>query len=120
VLVAHSLGCLLVAAWAAHSQHTARVHAAMLVAPPDIERADMPPQLTTWRPIVRRRLPFRSLTLVSSDDPYCTPERAAAFAADWGSEQVPIGARGHLNSESGVGDWPEGRDLLKGLIGSTV
>lgn len=34
ILVAHSLGCQLVAAWAAHSQHTARVHAALLVAPP--------------------------------------------------------------------------------------
>ena len=44
VLVAHSLGCLLVEAWAAHSQHTARVKAAMLVAPPDVERDDMPPQ----------------------------------------------------------------------------
>ena len=28
VLVAHSLGCLLVAAWAAHSRHTAMVKAA--------------------------------------------------------------------------------------------
>ena len=37
VLVAHSLGCQLVAAWAGHSQHTARVQAALLVAPPDTE-----------------------------------------------------------------------------------
>ena len=34
VLVAHSLGCQLVSAWAAHSRLTARVHAALLVAPP--------------------------------------------------------------------------------------
>jgi predicted alpha/beta hydrolase family esterase len=32
VLVAHSLGCLLVAAWAAHSRHTHLVSAALLVA----------------------------------------------------------------------------------------
>src|SRR5512145_909274 len=43
LLVAHSLGCQLVAAWAAHSQHSARVRGALLVAPPDIEREDMPP-----------------------------------------------------------------------------
>ena len=35
VLVAHSMGCLLVAAWAAHSKNTGRVQAAFLVAPGD-------------------------------------------------------------------------------------
>jgi predicted alpha/beta hydrolase family esterase len=39
ILVAHSLGCQLVASWAAHSHHTARVRGALLVAPPDTERA---------------------------------------------------------------------------------
>jgi len=58
VLIAHSLGCQLAAAWAEHSQHTARVHAALLVAPPDTEREDTPPNLFNWRPIVRTRLPF--------------------------------------------------------------
>ncbi len=53
LLAAHSLGCLLVAAWAAHSRHTARVAGALLVAPPDTERADFPPQLAGWRDIVR-------------------------------------------------------------------
>ena len=70
VLVAHSLGCQLVASWAAHSQHTARVCAALLVAPPDTERADMPPNLFNWRPIARQRLPFKSQVVSSTDDPY--------------------------------------------------
>ncbi|MEO6626825.1 MAG: alpha/beta hydrolase, partial [Burkholderiaceae bacterium] len=35
VFAAHSLGCLLVAAWAAHSRHTALVQGALLVAPGD-------------------------------------------------------------------------------------
>jgi hypothetical protein len=108
VLIAHSLGCQLVAAWSAHSRHTARVHAALLVAPPDTEREDMPPNLFNWRPIVRTRLPFTSVALISSDDPYCTAERAAAMARDWGSEIIVVGARGHLNGDSRLGDWPEG------------
>src|SRR5690349_11965906 len=58
LLAAHSLGCQLVAAWAAHSQHAQRVAGALLVAPPDVEREDMPPNLYSWRPMVRRRLPF--------------------------------------------------------------
>jgi uncharacterized protein len=116
VLVAHSLGCQLAAAWAAHSAHTARVCAALLVAPPDTEREDMPPNLFNWRPIVRCRLPFASLVVTSSDDPYCSPTRAAQMVGDWGSDRHDIGARGHINGGSGLGDWPEGYSLLQGLL----
>ena len=116
VLVAHSLGCQLVAAWAAHSPHVERVKAALLVAPPDTEHEDMPPNLFNWRPIVRERLPFASLAVTSSDDPYCSATRSAQMLADWGCAAVGIGARGHINGESGLGDWPEGRTLLTALI----
>jgi predicted alpha/beta hydrolase family esterase len=115
LLVAHSLGCQLAAAWAAHSRHTARVQGALLVAPPDIERADMPPNLVPWRPVVRRRLPFAALAVTSSDDPYCASDRSAQMAHDWGARLVAIGARGHINGESGLGDWPEGREWLQTL-----
>jgi len=115
LLVAHSLGCQLVAAWAAHSAHTARVQGALLVAPPDTERDDTPPQLHNWRPIRRPRLPFASVVVASSDDPFCSPERAAGMAADWGAEFVLAGPLGHVNAASGLGDWPEGRALLKRL-----
>ncbi|WAC74068.1 alpha/beta hydrolase [Roseateles sp. SL47] len=112
LLVAHSLGCQLVASWADHSQHTARVAAALLVAPPDTERDDMPPQLHNWKPIRRSRLPFPTLVVVSSDDPYCSLERASGMAADWGAQMVMAGALGHMNAASGLGEWPQGRSLL--------
>jgi predicted alpha/beta hydrolase family esterase len=115
LLAAHSLGCQLVAAWAAHSKHAARVRGALLVAPPDIEREDMPPNLMPWRPIVRARLPFPAIAVTSSDDPYCAPDRAAGMARDWGAERMDIGARGHINGDSGLGHWPEGRALLDRL-----
>ena len=115
LLVAHSLGCQLVAAWAAHSQHAHRVAGALLVAPPDTERPDMPPQLHGWRPIVRRRLPFPALALTSSDDPYCAPQRAAELCRDWGAVQVETGPCGHLNDTSGLGDWPQGLQWLAQL-----
>jgi uncharacterized protein len=116
VLVAHSLGCHLVAAWAAHSQHTARVHGALLVAPPDTERADMPPNIFNWRPIVRVRLPFPSELVYSDDDPYCAPTQSVRMAADWGSRAVALGACGHVNGDSDLGDWPAGIALLEALI----
>jgi hypothetical protein len=120
VLVAHSLGCLLVAAWAAHSRHTARVSGALLVAPPDVQRKDLPPQLTTWRTVPRERLPFPSVTVFSEDDPYADPHESRELAASWGSEPVSAGARGHLNGESGLADWPEGRKHLQAVTGRLV
>jgi predicted alpha/beta hydrolase family esterase len=115
LLAAHSLGCQLVAAWAAHSQHTARVMGALLVAPPDLEREDMPPNLLPWRPIVRSRLPFAATVVTSRDDPFCAPDRSAQMAKAWGASVVTIGAKGHINGESGLGDWPEGRASLDTL-----
>lgn len=119
LLVAHSLGCQLVAGWAEHSRHTSRVKGALLVAPPDTEAADMPPQLHNWRPIRRARLPFPAIAVVSSDDPFCAPERAAQMAADWDAQLLMAGARGHLNTASGLGDWPEGQALLEQLRAQT-
>jgi len=116
VLVAHSLGCQLVAAWAAHSRHTGRVQAALLVAPPDIERDDTPPQIATWRPISRLPLPFAAVALISSDDPFCAPERAHAMATAWGAAALELGPLGHINGDSGLGDWPEGRAVLNSLL----
>jgi uncharacterized protein len=113
LLVAHSLGCQLVAAWATHSQHTGRVKGALLVAPPDTEREDMPPNLFNWRPIIRQPLPFPAQLVYSSNDPYCSEPRALGMAADWGvPSPINAGPLGHLNGDSGLGDWPAGRALL--------
>lgn len=113
ILVAHSLGCLLVAAWASVSRHTGRVRGALLVAPGDVEVDGGPvPPLPGWRPIVRQRLPFESVLVGSQNDPYCSAHRARGFARDWGSDWLDLGPCGHINAESGLGDWPEGRTLL--------
>jgi predicted alpha/beta hydrolase family esterase len=115
-LVAHSLGCQLVSAWAAHSRKTARVRGALLVAPPDVERDEVRAALHSFTPIVRQRLPFASLAVISTDDPFCALDRARGMAVDWGAQVLELGPRGHLNSDSGLGDWPEGRRLLADLL----
>jgi len=115
ILVAHSLGCIQVAAWAAHSQNTNRVKAALLVAPGDVERDDMRALLPGWSPIARQRLPFRSVLVVSRDDPHCAFDKALSLARDWGAEPVDIGKAGHINADSGLGDWPQGHELLRRL-----
>ena len=115
VLVAHSLGCLLVAAWASHSRNTHLVKAALLVAPGDAEREEMRPVLTSWSPIPMQPLPFKSMLVGSRNDPYCSFERASEFARAWGSDLMDAGPLGHINAESGLGDWPQGHEWLKKL-----
>jgi predicted alpha/beta hydrolase family esterase len=115
-LVAHSLGCILVAAWAAHSGNTHKVQAALLVAPGDLERDDLRQMIPGWAPIVRQPLPFPALVIAANDDPYCDAARSRELARDWGASYIDSGARGHMNSESGLGDWPEGRQLLNDLL----
>ncbi|MBP8288075.1 MAG: alpha/beta hydrolase [Rhodoferax sp.] len=116
VLVAHSLGCQLVAAWAAHSRHSTRVKAALLVAPGDAQREELRSMLASWSPPVLQSLPFRSCLVASTNDPYCSFERACEFANAWGAELVNLGALGHINADSGLGDWPQGQALLQALI----
>ncbi len=116
-LVAHSLGCHLVAAWAQASRHTDRVIAALLVAPPDLGRADLPPQLQPWtRAPARQPLPFASALLASRNDPYCAWAQSERLATDWGAELQDLGALGHVNATSGLGDWPDGRARLDALL----
>ncbi|MGF1428078.1 RBBP9/YdeN family alpha/beta hydrolase [Kitasatospora sp. LaBMicrA B282] len=73
------------------------------------------PALKAFGPIPLTPLPFPSIVVASSDDPYAGIERSRAFAAGWGSRLVEVGALGHVNSESGLGDWPQGRELLAEL-----
>ena len=116
ILVAHSLGCILTAWWAAHSQNTAKVKAALLVAPGDVERPELAAgPLHGWRPIVMRALPFPSILVGSQNDPYCSAERARLLADSWGARWVDQGNCGHINAESGLGHWPLGQGLLAEL-----
>ncbi len=116
VLAAHSLGCILTAAWAAHSRNTQRVVGALLVAPGDPEREELRAPLKSWSPVVLQRLPFPSTLVGSQNDPYCSPVRAQQFASAWGADWVDIGPVGHINADSGLGDWPQGHALLQTLI----
>ena len=115
VLAAHSLGCVLVAWWAQHSRNTHKVRGALLVAPGDVEREDLRQLIPGWAPIARQRLPFTAHMIAATDDPYCDAERSRQMAADWGATYTQIGPRGHINAESGLGDWPEGRRWLQEL-----
>lgn len=116
VLVAHSLGCILTAWWAAHSPQAAhKVRGALLVAPGDVERPDLAELIPGWSPIALQRLPFPSILVGSQNDPYCSAERSRLLADSWGARWVDQGNCGHINAESRLGNWPLGQGLLAEL-----
>lgn len=112
ILVAHSLGCMLVAQWAQANSHL-RVAGAFLVAPSDVEAPSYPVPANGFAPIPMAPLPFPSMVVASLDDPYATIERSRAFAQAWGSTLVEIGDAGHINADTGYGPWPEGEQMLE-------
>ncbi len=119
VLVAHSLGCALVARWVqmAPRHRSLAVMGAMLVAPADVDDVDRTPDVVrSFAPMPLLAMPFRSVVAASEDDPYVGLDRAALFADRWGASFRNLGRRGHVNDTSGLGDWPEGRAILEDLL----
>ncbi|MDH6146448.1 MULTISPECIES: RBBP9/YdeN family alpha/beta hydrolase [Paraburkholderia] len=111
VIVAHSLGCLAVVHWAARYARTIR--GALLVAVPDPASPAFPRVATSgFAPLPSERLPFPTTVVSSINDPYGSFDHARVCAMAWGSELVEVGAKGHLNADSNLGDWPEGFQLL--------
>ena len=119
IVVAHSLACLAVAQWAttltASGTATAppsRIAGALLVAPPDPTGTNFPAQALGFNALPHNVLPFPTVVVVSNDDPYDQHHRGTFWATQWGSRLVCLAGAGHINSDSGLGDWPAGFALL--------
>lgn len=117
VLAAHSSACAQVAHWAsmAPAGHLTLVRGALLVAPSDPEHPNYPAGPTGFGPVPLNCLPFASMLVASSDDPYIAPQRAQQYAEAWGSRFVLLNDAGHINAASGFGHWPEGYAMLDSL-----
>lgn len=118
ILAAHSLGCLAVAWWAelTRQPYGWPVAGALLVAPADADRPQAQDELKAFGPTPTGALPFPSIVVASSDDPWIAIDRAHSLAAGWGSHFIDAGPQGHLNAASGIGWWSEGQELLERVI----
>ncbi len=127
VLVGHSLGVAAIL-HAAPLLDRARVAGAFLVAPSDLDAIENWPRdeaqdweelVETFAPMPAAKLPFPAKVISSSDDEFCSIERAQALGAAWGADVSIVANSGHLNTASGHGPWPEGLltfgGFLKGL-----
>ncbi|WJT00367.1 RBBP9/YdeN family alpha/beta hydrolase [Novosphingobium humi] len=116
LLAAHSLGCHAVTAWAAMEPDAASLVAgALLVAPPEVDFFPLDPRVSAFSPTASVPLPFPALLVASRNDPYCGQPAARVLARMWRAQFLDAGALGHINAESGLGDWDEGWRWLSQL-----
>jgi len=115
ILVAHSLACSLVNHWA-NTYESNKVCGALFVAPADVDSAKHTPEIIrNFAPMPLNKLKFPSIVISSNNDPYVALERAEFFADAWGSQLLNVGALGHINSESNLKSWEEGKRFLEEL-----
>lgn len=116
-LVAHSLGCILVASLVRRPL-ARQIRSALLVAPCDLDRTErLHPSCISFGAMPEQPLPFPSLIVGSLNDPYMPFDHLRHVSTRWGSRLVDLGHAGHINVASGFGRWSRGYDLLTVLNG---
>ncbi len=117
ILVAHSLGCHAVAWWNEYERPSADgpVQGALLVAPPEVEGDGIDPRLARFAPVRRTPFAFPAILAASRNDHLIDFGRSRRLARIWKSRFVDAGWLGHINADSGLGDWPFGLFLLRQL-----
>lgn len=108
LIIAHSFGTLASASIAAETPE--QIAALLLVAPADPDKFNLAPQL----PQQPLRVPAK--IIASSNDPWLSDTKAAYWALQWGTDFLRLKNVGHINSESGLGHWPEGVQQLHQLL----
>ncbi|OFA04618.1 alpha/beta hydrolase [Duganella sp. HH101] len=104
LIVAHSFGSL--ATVHSVARDPSGVAGVLLVAPADPDKFGVAAQLP------QQALPVPSILVGSTSDPWMAAPRAEQWARRWSSRFINGGPLGHINAESGLGDWPEGLETL--------
>jgi uncharacterized protein len=113
ILIAHSLGCITAVHWTV-THYSPFICGALLVAPADVESSTKE-HFQSFTPVPTEKLDIPTIVVASMNDPYCAMQRAAKWAAYWGSRFVGVGNKGHINSQSNLDDWEEGLAILQQL-----
>lgn len=110
VIIAHSFGTLASASIAA--EFPEKIAALFLVAPAD------PDKFQIAKHLPQHLLPVPAKIIASSNDPWLSESKAAYWALQWGTDFLRLKDVGHINSQSNLGLWPQGIQLLQQLIRS--
>ncbi|MDF1589113.1 MAG: alpha/beta hydrolase [Gammaproteobacteria bacterium] len=122
ILVAHSFGCLVSAVMA--SWRPEKVVGVILVAPaaperfalygPINENQNHLQSITACMP--DRHLNMLGVVVASKNDPWMPLVQADQLSRDWGLAFYNAGNAGHINSESGYGEWPLIKDFVLAML----
>lgn len=104
VLVGHSFGAL--AACRLIQTQKVNIAGIVMVAPAE------PSLFELDEAVLPGRLRVPSLLFASRNDPLMTFKRAQYWAQCWGGRLIDLGDAGHINAESGFGDWNYGLEQL--------
>jgi predicted alpha/beta hydrolase family esterase len=116
VIVAHSLGChLVIKSFPLIKYMTKGI---LLVAPPDLNANIIKKDLSGFYMSGIFELDVPGFLIYSVNDPYASAQYSVKYGQKLGLDLVNIGKRGHINSESDIGDWDEGATYLNRLLKS--
>ena len=111
-IVAHSFGALATAVIAA--KHITNLRGILLAAPADPDKFDLRKHLPS------SSLPVPGILVGSLSDPWLSWSGAQLLGAQWGLQIECAGDAGHINVQSGHGEWLEGWSILDRLFEETV
>jgi hypothetical protein len=113
ILVAHSLGVATTVMWLtqklAEGNIPSHIKGAFLVSPSDVDNVQV---IKSFAPMPLEKLPIPACVVASENDEFVSMERSKFFAAAWGVPLFNAGALGHINSDSDLGEWEQGRAFL--------
>lgn len=121
LLVAHSFGCL--AGAVAASRRPKKVAGLILVAPAAPQRfaltgpidAEADPAQNISSSMPMQRLDIQGMLVASKNDPWMPFSQAEQLSQCWGLAFYNAGFVGHINSDSGYGEWPLIKELVLAL-----
>ncbi len=115
ILIGHSVGCATIV----HTLNEFNLvpKAVMLVAPSDVEAPNYPAYITGFSPMPLTPLSCPSVVIASTNDHVVSLERAQYFAKCWASKFITLENAGHIEAQSGYGNWPLGLKILFELNG---
>ncbi|ALI08320.1 MULTISPECIES: alpha/beta hydrolase [Pseudomonas] len=117
VVVAHSLGCLLLLEWAVRHRSDL-MRGAFLVAVPDPNGKQFPEQARGFRPADQLSVDFPVTVITSQNDPYGDLDYVQRSARQLGCGCTNLGELGHINGKSQLGYWDQGYNLLQSFARS--
>ncbi len=117
VIVAHSMGCLLLSEWAKRHEDRS-IRGAFLVGVPSAESPSYPKQAVGFSSPFECRFPFPTALVASRNDPYAPSCYSRALAEHWGSLYHDVGEKGHINLQSGLGSWDGGFQHFRAFVQS--